>query len=414
MAVKFKKASRFFNKFLRATLGNYMRCLFGFQIFNNEITGLKPPYIVLSNHTNLWDPFLLSMCFKDPVYFVASDIHFRNSLLRWLLRLVGAIAKTKNVSDPKTIKEIITVVKNGGIIGIFPEGQRSWDGKTLPLLYPTAKLVKSLKLPIVTVVFKGGYLSMPRWAKKPRKGELHMVCKKLLSSEEISRLNVEEIYAKLTEGLRHDEYEYQREKMNRYKSHIPAERLELFLFCCPHCRAFGSLKSENRSFTCAKCGYTVQYNDYGFLESAGGKLYYDNPRDWNQWQLSHLSAVMEENASSSTQQAVFEDNDVILHSGTGERHQPLKLEQTGRLILFSDSIRFEGQQGMQLSVPLGRITGENVQLNSKLEFYHEKTLYRLTNEENTLPAYKWVKAIEIFKSQIKDNGSTGELHHLGG
>lgn len=408
MAAEFRKASKLFNKFLKVVLGSYMRYLFGYRIFNDEIAGLKPPYIVLANHTNFWDPFLLSMCFPDPVYFVTSDIHFRNPVLRWLLKLVGAIPKTKNVSDPKTIKDIIRVARNGGIIGIFPEGQRNWDGKTLPLLYPTSKLIRSLKLPVVTVLFKGAYLSMPRWAKKTRKGELHMICRKLLDKEEASVFSADDIFAEISEGLNYDEYEYQKVKMVRYKSRISAEKLELFLFCCPECKSIGTMKSKNKGFFCSNCGYSVKYNEYGFFSNTGGKFYYDNPRDWNQWQLKYLESLMDESETGDPSKAVFKDNDVILQSGTGERHKPLKKDQVGKLSLYPDSIHFEGQHGLFLEIPLNRISGENIQMNSLLELYHDKTLYKFTGNSYNLSAYKWVKAIELFKSLKKDVNYTNQ------
>ena len=409
MAAEFRKASRLFTKFLKVPLGIYLRLLFGYEIFNDEIAGLKPPYIVLANHTNFWDPFLLSMCFPDPVHFVTSDLHFRHPLLRPLLRLVGAIPKTKNVSDPQTIKDIIRVTRSGGIIGIFPEGRRSWDGRTLPLLYPTAKLIKSLKVPVVTVLFKGAYLSMPRWAKKTRKGELHMICRKLLDTEELAVHSSDDIYTKITEGLSYDEYEYQKEKMIRYKSGIPAERLELFLFCCPACKSMGTLESKKECFFCSNCGYAVKYNEYGFFDSTGGEFYYENPRDWNQWQLKYLESLLDGSEFVNPSKSIFEDNNVILQSGTGERHKALKKEQTGKLAIFQNLIRFEGLNSRILEFPLHRISGENVQMNNQLEFYHEKILYKFTGDSYSLSAYKWVKAIELYKKIKKDAGAVKQL-----
>lgn len=401
MTAEFKKASSSFNKFLKVIFGSYMGYLFGYEIFNDQIAGLEPPYIVLANHTNFWDPFLLSMCFTDPVYFVTSDTHFRNPLLRQLLKLVGAIPKTKNVSDPHAIRDIIRVAGSGGIIGIFPEGRRNWDGKTLPLFYPTAKLIKTLKLPVITVLFKGAYLSMPRWANKTRKGELHMICSKLLDADDLTALSTDEIFAKITDGLSHDEYDYQKSRMISYKSTFPAERLELFLFCCPDCKSIGTMKSRNEDFFCTNCGYTLKYNEFGFFSSSGQELYFDNPRDWNIWQLKYLESLADSSALSVSSNVIFEDDDVLLQTGTVVRLKSLKKEQAGRLAMHRDFMRFEGSQGLLLDIPLNKISGQNIQMNNQLEFYHEKTLYKFTGNTFNLSAYKWVKAIELFKDPAK-------------
>lgn len=395
MADRFVKASGFFNKFLKFTLGSYLRVLFDLKIYKDGINGLKPPYIVLANHTNFWDPFLLSLCFSNPIYFVTSDTHFRSRILKNLLKLVGAIPKTKFVSDPSATRDIFKVVKIGGIIGIFPEGRRSWDGKTLPLIYPTAKLIKSLGLPVVTVVFKGANLAMPRWAKSSRKGEVNMHCELLLNKEAIEKMTVEDIFNSISSSLAHDEYEWQKSRMTPYKGKSPAERLELFLFCCPHCKAIGTMASNDDAFFCKKCGYSVTYDKYGFFTKQQGKSYFDNPRDWNLWQLDYTGSLPGLYADNNIEGPIFEDKDVLAQ--TGGRLITLKRLQTGKLYMYANRIVFHGDEGLELEFPIRKLYGENIQSNRQLEFYYEKVLYRFTGNTYCLSAYKWVKAIDIFK-----------------
>ncbi len=395
MADEFQKASKLFNKFLKLTLGSYLKYLFGFRVYNDRIAGLKPPYIILANHTNLWDPFLLSMCIPDPVYFVTSDIHFRNRGLRMLLKLVGAIPKTKFVSDPQTIKDIFKVAKNGGIIGIFPEGERNWDGSTLPLLYPTAKLIKKLGLPVVTILFKGSYLSMPRWAKYTRKGELDMICSRTLEAKDIEAYDAEDIYRLIGKSLEHNEYEYQRSRMIPYRGKAPAEKLELFLFCCPHCKSIGTMFSRDADFNCRKCSYSVRYNEFGFFTGNGPQLYFDNPGDWNLWQLKHLQDLKSSGAMEHTHIPLFEDNDILMQ--TGGRLAKMKKLQTGKLSIYPDRIVFQDGGEPAFSFSLDRIYGENTQLNSQLEFYQDKLLYKFTSDSYPMSSYKWVQAIKIFR-----------------
>lgn len=399
MADKFVRASRLFNRFLKLTLGHYMMRLFGYKVYNDHIDKLKPPYIVLANHTNNWDPFLLSMCFPEPVYFVTSDTHFRSAFFRFLFRLVGSIPKTKFVSDPGTTRSIFNIVKHGGIIGIFPEGRRSWDGKTLPILYPTAKLIKSLGIPVVGVVFKGACLSMPRWAKNTRKGQLTMHCSLLLDGDKISSLNTDEIFGIITDGLAHDEYEWQKEVMISFKGKNLAEGLELFLFCCPNCKSIGKMKSSNSEFRCLDCDYSVEYDTYGFLNTKHSKHYYKNTRDWNIWQLAYFEAYITSMDNNAVDNPIFDDTDVLAVSGT--RLTPLKEIQSGRLACYYDRITFSGGNDVFLEFPIKKIYGENIQSNKKFEFYFEKILYRFTGNTCGLSAYKWVKAVEILKKLHK-------------
>ena len=396
MSNKFRMASRRFNTFLKFVFGIYTRHLFGYSIHNEQIKALKPPYIVIANHTNFWDPFLLSICIPGPVHFVTSDTYFRNPVLKFLLRYLGAIPKTKSLSDPQSTRNILSVAKNNGVIGIFAEGRRNWDGTTLPLLYPTAKLVKSLEIPVVSVLFKGACLSMPRWARHSRKGELVMTCSQVFSSDAIKPLSVDEIYAGMTASLSHDEYAWQHSRMIPYKGRKQAERLELFLFLCPECKSTTHMKSHNDMFYCSNCNYTVRYDECGFFKPVSGRLYFDNPREWNLWQIDTLESEINAEISKTGADPILEDVNVTGYSG-GKSH-PLELLHTGSLYLYCDRIVFTSPEGGNYSFELSEINGLNVQYNDQMEFYHKKVLYRFGRDNGSISAYKWVMALGILKS----------------
>lgn len=400
MAAKKYRAGKLINKFLKLIAGIYLKHLFDYSIENEHLQEIKPPFIVLANHTNFWDPFLLSMCIPVPVHFVTSDAYFRNPILKQLLKLVGAIPKTKLISDPLSIRGIIEVAKNKGVIGIFPEGRRNWDGKTLPLLHPTAKLIKSLGIPVVSVVFKGACLAMPRWATSTRKGKIAIKLSKVLNPQEIEALSTGEIYTRITESLSYDEYDFQREHMNPYPGPKIAEKLELFLFTCPNCTSMDKLASSGEILTCKSCGYKVGYNSYGFFETGNPKLYYDNPRDWNNWQLDHLEAYINAKAASGNKLPLLEEHNTTIR--TGQKTGALKTQSIdGTLSIYSDRLEYNIDSQMVHSFPIGELSGVNIQFNNQLEFINKKILYRFSNIKGNMSAYKWVKFIEIIKRQYR-------------
>lgn len=393
MADSFRMASTIFNRFLKLLLGIYLKYLSGYSFFNEQIKSLKPPYIVIANHTNFWDPFLLSMCIQSPVHFVASDAYFRNPVLKFLLKYVGAIPKTKSMTDPQSIRNILTVVKNNGVIGIFAEGRRNWDGTTLPLLYPTAKLVKSLGIPVVSVLFKGACLSMPRWARYSRKGELVMNCSQVLTGSEIKGLSADDIYDRITSSLSHDEYAWQRTKMVPYKGRKKAERLELFLYLCPECKSDLHMKSHNETFYCSNCNYTVKYDEFGFFKPVSGRLYFDNTRAWNIWQIEALKSRLYEKRIQPGIEPILSDENVTAYQG--EKTKSLGFLDTGSLYLFCDRIVFKSSKGNNYIFEIADIYGLNVQYNDQLEFYNKNSLFRFGGGCRPISAYKWFKAVEI-------------------
>lgn len=411
MAVRKYKASIILHKFLKPFFSFYMKRLFNYNIVNKDILKtINPPYIVLPNHTNFWDPFLLSMCFPQPIYFLASDAYFRSPVLRQLLKLVGAIPKTKLVTDPGAIRGILQVTKNNGIIGIFPEGRRNWDGKTLPLLHPTAKLIKLLKIPVISVLFKGASLSMPRWSSGTRKGSLNMELSKVLDANEIKALTADEIFAKITQSLQYSEYDYQRIHMHKFTGKRKAEHLELFLFSCPECKSIDSMASDADTFKCSACGYHTVYNSYGFFESDANILHFDNPMDWNLWQLKHLHKLVSETIRSEERQAILHEHAIILRTGSSSGLLSKGTDE-GTLLLYPDMLVYSLRENHELHFPISDITGGNIQFNNQLEFIFNKMRYRFSAKNGRMPAYKFVKAIETIKSisRLEDIAKPKEL-----
>lgn len=385
------KTSRSFNDFLRLTLGRWLVRKYNMRAENAGLfDSLQAPYLILPNHMSFWDPFCVSNYVPDPVYYVTSDANFRSPVLRFLLGLVGSIPKTKQMSDLETIKHILRIRDSKGVIGIFPEGRRSWDGHTLPLLYSTAKLVKMLKIPVVTVVFKGAYLSLPRWTKRSRRGELTLSYSLALTAQECASLGADEIFARITSALEFDEFAWQRERMIPFRGKKLAENLELTLFACPACGAIGTLQSDGDTLSCTGCGYAVRYTEYGFFEPCSGALHHDTVRSWNLWQQEHLSRYVTERHAAGDGQPVLRDANTLLL--TGYKSAPLKKAFFGEIVLYADRIEFVPLRRRRLVFPLDQIAGMNVQNNERLEFYFGGTLFRFHFASRHVSSYKWVSA----------------------
>lgn len=79
--------------------------------------------IVISNHTGLSDPFLLGTCFwYRRLYFLAAKEVMFNPVIELLLKGVGCIKIDRGGSDIDAIRKCISVLKDGKLISVFPEG----------------------------------------------------------------------------------------------------------------------------------------------------------------------------------------------------------------------------------------------------------------------------------------------------
>jgi 1-acyl-sn-glycerol-3-phosphate acyltransferase len=405
------RAYSYFIQFLRVFLGIYLKLRFNMKAENKGLVyRLKPPYLVLPNHVGYWDPFMVSIFVPQAIHWVAADANFRSRIVRRFLGLVGAIPKAKAVTDFEAIRYILSIRKAGGVVGIFAEGQRTWDGTTLPLLYSTAKLVRLMKSPVVTPIFLGGYFSHPRWSYKPRRGKLTVRFTQALTAEEARTLSVDQIYARLTEALSHDDYAYQSQAMIPYHGSRRAEDLEHSLFVCPDCRGMGTLRSQEARYRCRACGYEVHYSETGFLLSAEGahgapapgerppEPRFSTVRDWHRWQMQQLPALIKERIIRYHESGVPLLENRRIDASRGYRSSRLTKLGRGTLRLLPDRLLFfvpgKTQDG-PLEMPLSEIRGLNVQLTRHLELYYRGRLYVFFPASHKVSAYKWQNAIEV-------------------
>lgn len=361
---------------------------------------LKPPFLILSNHCCVLDPFVTYTFMPRTMYWITTDAPFRKWILRFLLNRAGCIPKAKAISDSEPVRHMMDVKSRGGIIGIFPEGQSSHDGSTLPLIYSTSKLIKLLKIPILIVNAEGTYFTIPRWAKYHRKGKAFINFKEIIPASFIKESSVDEIHKRLIEALQFDSYEYQRQAMIRYEGEALAENLEEALFVCCSCNSVGTLHSKGDEFTCESCGYSVRYTVYGFLESISGDFKFDTIRDWNAWQLDFWKNHVEKHAEKNPGALLLEDPGVLVM--TGYRRKKLRELCKGTIQLYPDKLILTSVSGEKTEFPMTEILGINVQDQERMEFYCRDTLYRFNFPERRTSIYKWERAIVFLRGDLEE------------
>lgn len=75
------------------------------------------------------DPFFISKAFPFQLYFYASDDLFNLKVSPLIRYLAAPIPKSKSVADLKAVMISLRVLREGGAIGITPEGNRTLSGR---------------------------------------------------------------------------------------------------------------------------------------------------------------------------------------------------------------------------------------------------------------------------------------------
>ncbi len=207
---------------------------------NASVVPQKGPGILLINHVNFFDPLWVYVMLRRPIYFAATEDLFRKRFLGNLIRWFGGFPKRKNANDFRAVKNIFIILKKGGLIGIFPEGVRTWDGSNSPLIPTITRLIRKLRVPVYTCRLEGGYLAYPRWAKNWRRIPVKAVFGLLYSGDDIPQ-DDERIYRDIMEAIRNRDYELEIDE-SKYHYKGLAVDITKVLYRCPICGTMEGLK----------------------------------------------------------------------------------------------------------------------------------------------------------------------------
>jgi len=158
-------------------LANFiLKVFFGFRVEGKNNIPKKAPYIVVSNHVSYLDPVVIGCSFPHKVSFMAKSELFKNFLGNWFLRSLGVFPIKREAVDISSIKQSIQILNDGKVLGIFPEGTRSRDGKFKGINKGVIGISVKAKVPIVPVCVEGTYEAWPAGQKFPK---LHKIILKI-------------------------------------------------------------------------------------------------------------------------------------------------------------------------------------------------------------------------------------------
>ena len=225
---------------------------------------LKKGAIVLSNHTSFYDfIYTTTATFPHRINYLAVDKMFYEPVAGFFMRLARAIPKPLFESDPTSIRKAFSVLKNNGIVGIFPEGQISAIGSTLPISKSIAKFIKKAQVNVYIAKHEGAYFVNPPWTKKSFRGRIHSTVSLLVSSEDMAELSVDDIHSAIQKALDFQSGEYVRKTQNHYLANDIAN-LENVVFQCPECSTYGLVSNTNH-LHCPTCGSAFHGFEHGLL-----------------------------------------------------------------------------------------------------------------------------------------------------
>lgn len=255
--------------------------------------GLKPPYLLLVNHNAFLDfKVVESIVLPNRTNSVVAIDGFIKR--EWLLRRVGCICKRKFTQDITLIRRLHEVIKMGDIAVLYPEARYSLCGTNALLPSSLGKLVKNLKVPLVTIITKGHHINSPFWNLHDNNIPTEATMKQVLTKEEIESLDAESINQMIEKEFQYDDFKWQKDNQIKNTYTDRAKGLHKVLYQCPHCKEEYYMESDKNEIWCNKCGKKWIMSEYGELSALEGKTEFSHIPDWYEWERENVKKEIEE------------------------------------------------------------------------------------------------------------------------
>lgn len=329
-----------------------LKLFFGFSW--DKPKKLPSPAIIVCNHNSNMDCIYLGPSFRHHMYFIASEQVYRKGFVSKILYWTFMpIAKIKGASDKLTVMKTIRTLREGKNVCFFPEGNRSFNGRTGKSEVATGKLVKVSGANLITYKFEGGYLSYPRWAGGKRKGKLHGSFVNVYTSEQLKDMTAQEITDAINKDIFVDAYATQDKKPIKFKGKKLAEGMETAMCVCPGCKTYNNLKTLDNKIFCTNCKLETTYDVYGYF---GEGFKFRTITEWDDWQEEFYRDYISKITDNNTE--IFFDDDVGFRTVTAD-HQTTEFGP-GRFAIFRDRYEFTPASGEKLTYLIADIPDVSV------------------------------------------------------
>lgn len=127
-------------------------------VIGKENLNVSGSMLVVGNHKHFLDQFLTIISTRRGIHYMAKKEYFDDKKVSWFFKGTGCIPVDRSRKDKNCVKLAISVLNDGGAVGLFPEGTRNRTSKLLlPFKFGTVSMAKKTNSYIVPFAITGEY-----------------------------------------------------------------------------------------------------------------------------------------------------------------------------------------------------------------------------------------------------------------
>ena len=156
--MKNNKLPEKFYKFIKPILGTIYKLYYNPKIIGKENIPKDGSIIIVGNHKHIMDQCNIIISTKRVVHYMAKKEYFDNKKVAWFFKAAGCISVDRSKKDNDAKEKALNVLKEGGALGLFPEGTRNkTDAFLLPFKYGAVSMAKKTDSYLVPFGISGVY-----------------------------------------------------------------------------------------------------------------------------------------------------------------------------------------------------------------------------------------------------------------
>jgi 1-acyl-sn-glycerol-3-phosphate acyltransferase len=358
------------------------------SVIENEMEGLKGPAFVIGNHVAAHDSQISILFSGRMIRMLAAEANWQTQWKKSVFQTFGVIPVVRKKTDTRAVRAMKKAVEQGYCVGLYPEAERTWDGKTLKILPSTCKLAKMLGVPVYAVITKGLHLSRPRWAVKPRRGIVEVEIRQVLTAEQVETLSKKEIQEAMQSSIDFSEFDWQRGKMIPFRGKDKAESIEHLLYICDKCEAVNAIKSKGDEFYCVKCKGRHSIDNFGFIVGRGK---FNTTAKWNEWQRTFIEKIIDKGFIFKMKDIAL---DMFLHDNKLSHMVDLQFTPDGFNVYFPKKRRYS-------KIDISEVDSCNIVFKDQVELFIHGIKHVLTFD--TKKNHMSIKLLEDIFEQLLSN-----------
>jgi long-chain acyl-CoA synthetase len=131
-----------------------------------HLRGLKTPFIVSPNHQSYLDPLLVCSVYPyfllGKIFHVGASEYWRNTFTKQIAKMINIVPVDPDTNLRRALRVGAAGLRAGKVLNIYPEGERSFDGRLHAFKKGAAILASELQVPVVPVALDGVHKVWPR------------------------------------------------------------------------------------------------------------------------------------------------------------------------------------------------------------------------------------------------------------